>query len=125
MAKITAAGAINPDIGIFMMVRQAKISEAKLSRFRLQVQQLRSGEFSPATGPLQARDATHRAGGREEPIRKNQIRGLGDAIAVVARFTGLDRVAKLWERKTGKPCGCGKRQEKLNHLVPFRSRVLK
>ncbi len=46
-------------------------------------------------------------------------RGLGDTIAKIAERTGLAKVAKVFERVTGKGCGCGKRQEALNKLVPY------
>lgn len=43
--------------------------------------------------------------------------GLGDYVADLAHLTGMDRLAKTYERTTGKPCGCEQRQEKLNSLV--------
>jgi hypothetical protein len=46
-------------------------------------------------------------------------RGLGDAIAKVARATGADRVAGAIERVTGRPCGCERRRRALNERVPF------
>jgi len=47
--------------------------------------------------------------------------GLGDVVADVTNITGVDRLAKLYEQLTGKPCGCDERREKLNQLVPFPS----
>lgn len=47
--------------------------------------------------------------------------GLGDVVAEVTNITGIDRLAKLYEELTGKPCGCDERREKLNQLVPFPS----
>jgi hypothetical protein len=47
--------------------------------------------------------------------------GLGDVVADVTNITGVDRLAKLYEELTGKPCGCDERREKLNQLVPFSS----
>jgi hypothetical protein len=47
--------------------------------------------------------------------------GLGDVVADVTNITGVDRLAKLYEELTGKPCGCDERREKLNQLVPFPS----
>ncbi len=47
--------------------------------------------------------------------------GLGDVVADVTNITGVDRLAKLYEELTGKPCGCDERREKLNKLVPFPS----
>ena len=47
--------------------------------------------------------------------------GLGDVVADVTNITGVDRLAKLYEELTGKPCGCEERREKLNQLVPLPS----
>jgi len=47
--------------------------------------------------------------------------GLGDVVADVTNITGVDRLAKLYEEITGKPCGCEERREKLNQLVPLPS----
>ena len=45
--------------------------------------------------------------------------GLGDVVADVTYVTGVDRLAKLYEELTGKPCGCDERRQKLNQLVPL------
>ena len=42
--------------------------------------------------------------------------GLGDAVADMAKLTGMDRLAGAYEQITGKSCGCEQRQEKLNQL---------
>jgi len=47
-------------------------------------------------------------------------RGLGDRIHLIAVALGLDRVARAFERVTGKPCGCADRRRRLNHIAPFR-----
>lgn len=39
---------------------------------------------------------------------------LGDRIESALKNIRADKAAKLIERATGKPCGCGKRKEKLN-----------
>jgi hypothetical protein len=49
-------------------------------------------------------------------------KGLGDAIADLAHLTGLDRVAKAYEKITGKSCGCEQRRQTLNNLVPLNGR---
>lgn len=41
----------------------------------------------------------------------------GDLIEALAKRIGADRLAKLWERWTGKPCGCKERQEKMNNAA--------
>ena len=46
-------------------------------------------------------------------------RGLGDTVAKAIEDTGLIKLAVLYERLTGKPCGCKSRQEALNKLVPY------
>lgn len=43
-------------------------------------------------------------------------RGLGDDVAWLARVFRLDRLAKRRERRTGRPCGCGRRRRWLNRL---------
>ena len=45
-------------------------------------------------------------------------RGLGDKVNKVAKATGIEALAKKMEKKTGKPCGCGKRRAKLNKMFP-------
>lgn len=46
--------------------------------------------------------------------------GLGDTIAKITHATGLDVVADKVAKAMGKKdCGCNKRREKLNNLVPF------
>jgi hypothetical protein len=35
----------------------------------------------------------------------------------MAKRLGADRLAKLWERWTGVPCGCAERREKLNRAT--------
>lgn len=47
--------------------------------------------------------------------------GLGDVVADVTNITGVDRLAKMYEEITGKPCGCDQRREWLNQLVPLPS----
>ena len=52
-----------------------------------------------------------------EPRRTSgRMRGLGDLVATVTRATGIDRVVN---RVTKGKCGCGRRRESLNRLVPF------
>ena len=45
------------------------------------------------------------------------MQGLGDLVEEVTKRTGIK---SLVEKVTGKDCGCGKRRDKLNKLVPFR-----
>ena len=45
-------------------------------------------------------------------------RGLGDKVDRIAAKTGIKSLAAFVEKKTGKPCGCGKRRTKLNEMFP-------
>lgn len=46
--------------------------------------------------------------------------GLGDSIAKVTNFFGIDKVADAVAKLVGAPgCGCKERQEYLNHLFPY------
>jgi hypothetical protein len=46
-------------------------------------------------------------------------RGLGDTIAKVTKATGLDKLAEIYTKVSGKPCGCSNRQAALNLLFPY------
>lgn len=47
--------------------------------------------------------------------------GLGDTVARTLAVTGIALLAKLAiEKATGKPCGCGGRQDALNAAAPYR-----
>lgn len=50
---------------------------------------------------------------------EGKSRGMGDMVAMLAKATGMEAVAKQVEHVTGKPCGCGKRREALNRMIPF------
>lgn len=46
--------------------------------------------------------------------------GLGDTIAKITHATGLDKVADTVAKALGQEdCGCNKRREALNKLVPY------
>ncbi|MBF0398485.1 MAG: hypothetical protein HQK78_17040 [Desulfobacterales bacterium] len=45
-------------------------------------------------------------------------RALGDLIADCTHFTGLDKLAQVYTKITGKDCGCKARQEWLNRIFP-------
>tara|TARA_R110001592_G_scaffold103048_1_gene290372 strand:- start:6 stop:197 length:192 start_codon:yes stop_codon:yes gene_type:complete len=51
-------------------------------------------------------------------IVKNLDRSLmlGTKLERVFRLVGIKRVAKLYEAKTGRSCGCDKRKEALNRI---------
>lgn len=46
--------------------------------------------------------------------------GLGDSVARLTSFFGIDKVADAVAKLVGLPgCGCKERQEYLNHLFPY------
>lgn len=50
-------------------------------------------------------------------------RGLGDTVAKITGATGLDKLAEAAAKLVGKEdCGCKRRQEKLNELVPYKNK---
>ncbi len=52
--------------------------------------------------------------------KKQEIRGLGDIIAKVAKLTTMDKVAKFVAKVAGQEdCGCSERQDTLNKRFPF------
>lgn len=51
----------------------------------------------------------------------SKLEGLGDVIATITKLFGIDRLADRLARLVGKEdCGCTRRREKLNKLVPFK-----
>jgi len=56
---------------------------------------------------------------------KAPSQGLGETIAKITHATGLDVVADKVAKAMGKDdCGCNRRREKLNKLVPFNNNKL-
>ena len=50
----------------------------------------------------------------------NRSQGLGDTIAKITHFFGIDVLAKKIAKLFGKEdCGCNRRREKLNKIVPY------
>jgi len=47
-------------------------------------------------------------------------RGFGDTVAKVTRLTGIKSVVDTVSKKIGKDCGCDKRRDSLNRLIPYR-----
>lgn len=55
---------------------------------------------------------------------KNEQKGLGDTIAAFTEATRLDKLAKKVANLAGKEdCGCAKRREALNNMVPYKAKV--
>jgi len=46
-------------------------------------------------------------------------KGLGDTVQKIAKKIGADKIAKTYEKVTGKSCGCSKRQDTLNRVFPY------
>jgi hypothetical protein len=46
--------------------------------------------------------------------------GLGDVVEAVAEATGIKAAVETVAKATGKDCGCRRRRDKLNKLIPFR-----
>lgn len=56
--------------------------------------------------------------------KKQELRGLGDVIAKVAKLTTMDKVAKFVAKAAGKEdCGCSERQDILNKRFPFKKNI--
>lgn len=49
-----------------------------------------------------------------------EARGLGDVVQAVATATGIKAGVEALAKATGRECGCARRRDKLNQLVPFR-----
>ena len=52
-------------------------------------------------------------------MKNKKSKGLGDTIAKITKATGIKKVVDTVVKKTGKDCGCKKRQETLNRLFPY------
>ena len=55
---------------------------------------------------------------------KKQSKGLGDTIENITSATGIKAVVETISEVTGVDCGCDKRKEKLNKLLPYRLKVV-
>ncbi len=51
--------------------------------------------------------------------KPKQWTGLGDVVEAVTTVTGIKAVTETAAKAFGKDCGCGKRKDALNKLVPF------
>ena len=47
-------------------------------------------------------------------------KGFGDTVAKVTRLTGIKSVVDAVSKKTGNDCGCDKRRDTLNRIIPYR-----
>jgi len=55
-------------------------------------------------------------------MKSNKPKGLGDTIAEITEITGIKKMVDTVTKKTGKPCGCKKRQDKLNEYFPYKNK---
>lgn len=51
---------------------------------------------------------------------KEKSKGFGDTVAKVTKLTGIQSVVKTVSKKMGKDCGCDKRRDTLNRMIPYR-----
>ena len=72
-------------------------------------------------GPRPTRIPIDLRQGDPEPEPIYPMRGLGDLIERVTEKTGIKSFVESRAKKRGKTCGCSKRRDALNQLVPFRS----
>ena len=57
---------------------------------------------------------------------KQESQGLGDTIAKITNFFGIDKVAEAVAKIAGaEGCGCNERREALNALFPYKEKVRK
>lgn len=57
---------------------------------------------------------------------KQESQGLGDTIAKITNFFGIDKVADAVAKLAGAPgCGCNERRELLNELFPYETTTRK
>jgi len=52
---------------------------------------------------------------------KDKSRGFGDTVAKVTKLTGIKSVVDKVSKKMGKDCGCGKRRDTLNRIIPYKN----
>ena len=50
---------------------------------------------------------------------KIQSKGFGDTVSKIVKAVGADKIAKVYEKATGKDCGCNKRKDTLNRVFPY------
>ena len=46
--------------------------------------------------------------------------GAGDLVEAVTKATGIKAAVDAVAKATGRDCGCAKRRDKLNKMIPFR-----
>jgi hypothetical protein len=57
---------------------------------------------------------------------KQESQGIGDTIAKITNFFGIDKVAEAVAKLAGaEGCGCNERRQLLNELFPYDSKIRK
>ena len=51
---------------------------------------------------------------------KEKSRGFSDTVAKVTKLTGIKSVVDTVSKKMGKDCGCNKRRDTLNRIIPYK-----
>jgi hypothetical protein len=52
--------------------------------------------------------------------QRRAMAGLGDVVEAVTEATGIKQVVEAVAKARGKDCGCQRRRDKLNKMIPFR-----
>ena len=52
----------------------------------------------------------------------NHHLGLGDTVEAIAKATGVKTIVEAGAKIINKPCGCQKRKEILNNMVPYKKK---
>ena len=52
--------------------------------------------------------------------RLREMQGAGDLVEAITAATGIKRAVETVAKVTGKDCGCARRRDKMNRLIPFR-----
>ena len=51
---------------------------------------------------------------------EEKSKGFGDTVAKVTQLTGIKSVVDTVSKKIGKDCGCNKRRDTLNRILPYK-----
>ena len=65
-------------------------------------------------------DSTQECEKMKNAEKIEESRGLGDTIAKITKFTGIDKLVDGVSKATGKDCGCEERRDKLNERFPYK-----
>lgn len=113
-----------------LATRKARSKPMRICAARMPTPRYRGGHlidgFDKTDWPLPYRNLMHR--GKPERMHEAFLgkegfafpsMGLGDTVARITEATGIAQVARRITRATGHDCGCQKRREALNRVVPY------